>query len=157
REDPDVVAEVQRTLSDEGIQILLAAETFQVYGQSGKDVSLLVRTRTGERRIEGSDILVATGRIPNTAGIGLEKTGVELDARGYMRGNERLGTGAREVWAIGKWAGTPQSPHVPAADLRIIKDNLAGKTRSTRDRLIPYCIFTAPPLARVGLSEAEAQ
>jgi len=157
REDPDVVAEVQRTLSDEGIQILLAAETFQVYGQSGKDVSLLVRTRTGERRIEGSDILVATGRIPNTAGILLEKTGVELDARGYIRVNERLETSAPEVWAIGECAGSPQFTHVSADDFRIIKDNLAGENRSTRDRLIPYCMFTDPPLARVGLSEAEAQ
>src|SRR5262250_2636124 len=157
REDPDVVAEVQRTLSDEGIQILLAAETFQVYGQSGKDVSLLVRTRTGERRIEGSDILVATGRIPNTAGIGLEKTGVELDARGYIRVNERLETSAPEVWAIGECAGSPQFTHVSADDFRIIKDNLAGEKRSTRDRLVPYCMFTDPPLARVGLSEAEAQ
>src|SRR5499425_2607004 len=157
REDPDVVAEVQRTLSDEGIQILLAAETFQVYGQSGKDVSLLVRTRTGERRIEGSDILVATGRIPNTAGIGLEKTGVELDARGYIRVNERLETSAPEVWAIGECAGSPQFTHVSEDDFRIIRENLDGGRRTTRDRLVPYCMFTDPPLARVGLSEADAQ
>src|SRR5262249_62385625 len=84
-------------------------------------------TRTGERKIEGSDVLVATGRIPNTAGIGLEKTGVELDARGYIRVNERLETSAPQVWAVGECAGSPQFTHVSADDFRIIKDNLAGE------------------------------
>jgi pyruvate/2-oxoglutarate dehydrogenase complex dihydrolipoamide dehydrogenase (E3) component len=157
REDPDVSDELQRILSDEGIQVLVAAETLQVHGRSGKEVSLVVRTTSGEQNIEGSDILVATGRIPNTAGIGLEKTGVELDARGYIRVNERLETSAPQVWAVGECAGSPQFTHVSADDFRIIKDNLAGENRSTRDRLIPYCMFTDPPLARVGLSEAEAQ
>src|SRR2546425_4123561 len=94
REDPDVSDEVQRILSDEGIQILVAAETLRVHGRSGEEVSLVVRTTSGEQNIEGSDILVAVGRIPNTAGIGLEEAGVELDGRGYIRVNERLETRA---------------------------------------------------------------
>ena len=157
REDRDVADEVQRILSDEGIQILIAAETLHVHGESGKEVSLLVRTTSGEQNIEGSDILVAAGRIPNTAGIGLDKAGVELDGRGYIRVNERLETSASGVWAIGECAGSPQFTHVSADDFQIIKDNLAGGKRSTRDRLIPYCMFTDPPLARVGLTEGEAQ
>jgi pyruvate/2-oxoglutarate dehydrogenase complex dihydrolipoamide dehydrogenase (E3) component len=157
QEDADVAAEIQRILSDEGIQVLVSVETLHVHGQSGKDVSLLVRTRSGNRNIQGSDILVATGRIPNTAGIGLEKTGIELDARGYIRVNERLETSAPEVWAIGECAGSPQFTHASADDFRIMKENLAGGKRSTRDRLIPYCMFTDPPLARVGMSEADAQ
>jgi pyruvate/2-oxoglutarate dehydrogenase complex dihydrolipoamide dehydrogenase (E3) component len=157
REDPDVADEVQRILSDEGIQVLLAAETLHARGRSGKEVSLVVRTSSGEQNIEGSDILVAAGRIPNTAGIGLEEAGVELDGRGYIRVNERLETSASEVWAIGECAGSPQFTHVSADDFQIIKDNLAGGKRSTRDRLIPYCMFTDPPLARVGLTEGEAQ
>ena len=157
REDRDVADEVQRILSDEGIQILIAAETLHVHGESGKEVSLLVRTTSGEQNIEGSDILVAAGRIPNTAGIGLDKAGVELDSRGYIRVNERLETSASSVWAIGECAGSPQFTHVSADDFQIIKDNLAGGKRSTRDRLIPYCMFTDPPLARVGLTESEAQ
>jgi pyruvate/2-oxoglutarate dehydrogenase complex dihydrolipoamide dehydrogenase (E3) component len=80
-----------------------------------------------------------------------------LDARGYIWVNERLQTSAPQVWAVGECAGSPQFTHVSADDFRIIKDNLAGENRSTRDRLIPYCMFTDPPLARVGLSEAEAQ
>ena len=116
-----------------------------------------MRTTSGEQTIEGSDILVAAGRIPNTAGIGLEEAGVELDGRGYIRVNERLETSAPEVWAIGECAGSPQFTHVSVDDFRIIRDNLAGGKRSTRDRLVPYCMFTDPPLARVGLSEGEAQ
>ena len=157
REDPDVADEMQRILSDEGIQFLVTAEPLNVHGRSGEEVSVAVRTTSSEQKIEGSDILVAAGRIPNTAGIGLEEAGVELDGRGYIRVNERLETTASDVWAIGECAGSPQFTHVSIDDFRIIRDNLAGGKRSTRDRLVPYCMFTEPPLARVGLSESEAQ
>jgi pyruvate/2-oxoglutarate dehydrogenase complex dihydrolipoamide dehydrogenase (E3) component len=157
REDPDVADEMQRILSEEGIQILVAAETLNVQGRSGEEVSVIVRTTSGKQKIEGSDILVATGRIPNTAGIGLEKIGVELDDRGYIRVNERLETTASGVWAMGECAGSPHFTHASVDDFRIIRDNLAGGKRTTRDRLVPYCLFTDPPLAHVGLSEREAQ
>jgi pyruvate/2-oxoglutarate dehydrogenase complex dihydrolipoamide dehydrogenase (E3) component len=157
REDPDVANEVQRILSDEGIQVFVGAKTMHVHGRSGEEVNLLVRTTSGEHTIEGSDILVAAGRIPNTAGIGLEEAGVELDDRGYIRVNERLETSAAEVWALGECAGSPQFTHVSEDDFRIVRDNLAGGQRSTRDRLVPFCMFIDPPLARVGLSEREAQ
>jgi len=157
REDPDVADEMRRILSDEGIDVLVAAETRHVKGRSGEGVSLLVRTASGEQTIEGSDILVATGRSPNTAGIGLEAAGVELDDRGYIKVNERLESSAPEVWAIGECAGSPQFTHASFDDFRIIRDNLAGAKRTTRDRLLPYCMFTDPQLARVGLSEGEAQ
>ena len=157
REDPDVAAEVGRILGGEGIEILLAADVLQVEGRSGEGVRLRVRAAGGEQTIAGSDVLVATGRTPNTAGIGLEVAGVELDARGYVKVNDRLETTAPDVWAIGECAGSPQFTHVSEDDFRIIRDNLAGGSRSTRDRLIPYCLFTDPPLARVGLNEREAQ
>ena len=96
REDIDVSLEMRRILSDEGIKILVEAELLRVQGRSGEKVSLGVRTTSGEQKIDGSDILVAVGRIPNTTGIGLEATGVELDARGYIRVNERLETTALE-------------------------------------------------------------
>jgi len=157
REDPDVANEMQRILSEEGIQILVATETLNVQGRSGEEVSVIVRTNSGEQKIDGSDILVATGRIPNTAGIGLEKVGVELDGHGYVRVNERLETTASGVWAMGECAGSPHFTHASVDDFRIIRDNLAGGKRTTRDRLVPYCLFTDPPLAHVGLSEREAQ
>jgi pyruvate/2-oxoglutarate dehydrogenase complex dihydrolipoamide dehydrogenase (E3) component len=111
----------------------------------------------GEQRIEGSDILVAAGRAPNSAGIGLEEAGVELDSRGYIRVNERLEATAPDVWAMGECCGSPQFTHVAGDDFRIIRDNLAGGMRTTRDRLVPYCMFTDPPLAHVGMSERSAQ
>jgi pyruvate/2-oxoglutarate dehydrogenase complex dihydrolipoamide dehydrogenase (E3) component len=157
REDPDVSEELQRILSDEGIQFVVGAEIVRVQGRSGKEVAFVVRTMSGERKIEGSDILVAAGRTPNTADIGLDKAAVQLDAHGFVRVNERLESSAPDVWAIGECAGSPQFTHVSEDDFRIIRDNLAGGTRSTRDRLVPYCMFTDPPLARVGLSEADAQ
>ena len=157
REDPDVSDEVQRILTDEGIEFLVAAETRHVHGRSGTDVTLVVRTPSGEHTIEGSDVLVAAGRTPNTAGIGLEIAGVELDGRGYVRVNERLETSAPGIWAVGECAGSPQFTHVSHDDFRIIRDNLAGGKRSTRDRLVPYCMFTDPPLAHVGVSEGDAQ
>jgi pyruvate/2-oxoglutarate dehydrogenase complex dihydrolipoamide dehydrogenase (E3) component len=157
REDPDVADAMHRVLAEEGISFLLAAETLHVKGRSGEEVSVTVRTSSGEQTIEGSDILVAAGRVPNTAGIGLEEVAVALDGRGYIRVNERLETTASEVWAIGECAGSPQFTHISEDDFRIIRDNLAGAKRSTRDRLVPYCMFTDPPLARVGMSEVEAR
>jgi pyruvate/2-oxoglutarate dehydrogenase complex dihydrolipoamide dehydrogenase (E3) component len=128
-----------------------------VSGQSGKGIGVALRTSSGEQNIEGSDILVAAGRVPNTARIGLEEAGIELDSRGYVRVNDRLETSAPDVWALGECAGSPQFTHISEDDFRIVRDNLAGGRRSTRDRLVPYCMFTDPPLAHVGLSEREAE
>jgi pyruvate/2-oxoglutarate dehydrogenase complex dihydrolipoamide dehydrogenase (E3) component len=157
REDPDVADEVRQILSDEGIEIVLAADVLGVAGRSGSGVRVLARTPHGERTVEGSDLLVAVGRTPNTAGIGLDVAGVELDTRGYVKVNDRLETSASDVWAIGECAGSPQFTHVSEHDFRIIRDNLSGGSQSTRDRLVPYCLFTDPPLARVGLGEVEAR
>jgi pyruvate/2-oxoglutarate dehydrogenase complex dihydrolipoamide dehydrogenase (E3) component len=156
-EDPDVAAEVARILVDEGIRVLVGAETVRVQGRSGERIVVDVHTASGDETIEGSDILVATGRAPNTDGIGLEKAGIETDDRGYVRVNERLETTAPEVFAMGECAGSPQFTHAAVDDFRIVSANLAGGRRSTRDRLVPYCMFTDPPLARVGMTESEAR
>jgi pyruvate/2-oxoglutarate dehydrogenase complex dihydrolipoamide dehydrogenase (E3) component len=157
REDPDVAAVLQEMLRDEGIAVHLGAKLLDVHGRSGEAVSLRMHMPVGDQTIEGSDILVAAGRTPNTHGIGLDRAGVALDGRGYVVVNDRLETSAPDVWALGECAGSPQFTHVSHDDFRIIRDNLAGDNRTTRDRLVPYCMFTDPPLARVGLSEAEAQ
>ena len=157
REDFDVADEMQHILSDEGIRVLTRANVVSVRGRSGDRVSLTVRASSGDQELQGTDILVAAGRVPNTAGIGLEEAGVELDARGYIRVNERLETTASDVWAIGECAGSPHFTHVSVDDFRIIKDNLAGGSCTTRDRIVPYCLFTDPPLAHVGLTEREAE
>jgi pyruvate/2-oxoglutarate dehydrogenase complex dihydrolipoamide dehydrogenase (E3) component len=148
---------MERILAGEGIEILLAAEPIAVRGRSGEKVTITVRMAAGEQKIEGSDVLVAVGRIPNTAGIGLEQAGVELDERGFIRVNRRLETTAVGVWAIGECAGSPQFTHVSVDDFRIVRDNMAGGDRRTDDRLIPYVVFTDPPLAHVGMGERDAQ
>ncbi len=157
REDADVAEEIRNVLELEGIDVILAAQPVKVVGLSGDAVTLIVRTATGEQQIEGSDVLVAVGRTPNTDGIGLEKAGIELDTRGFVRVNERLETTASGAWAIGECAGSPQFTHVSVDDFRIVKTNMAGGSRRTDNRLVPYVMFTDPPLARVGLSEGEAQ
>jgi pyruvate/2-oxoglutarate dehydrogenase complex dihydrolipoamide dehydrogenase (E3) component len=157
REDEDVSEEILRILRAEGIDVILNAEAVKVEGVSGKDVRVTLRTHSGEQVVEGTDVLVAVGRIPNTAGIGLEEAGIELDERGYVRVNDRLQSVAPGVWAIGEAAGSPQFTHVSVDDFRIVRDNLAGGKRKTSDRLVPYTMFTDPPLAHVGLSEREAR
>ncbi|MCX4163042.1 MULTISPECIES: mercuric reductase [Paraburkholderia] len=157
REDDDVSAEMLGILRGEDIDVILNAETLKVEGRSGAGVRVALRTDSGERVIEGSDLLVAVGRVPNTTGIGLEEAGIKLNERGYIRVNERLQASTAGVWAIGEAAGSPQFTHVSVDDFRIVRDNMVGGNRSTTDRLIPYTMFTEPPLAHVGLSEREAQ
>ena len=144
REDSDVATAILEMLRDEGIVVHVEAKVLGVQGRSGETVSLQTRTPSGDQTIEGSDILVAVGRTPNTSGIGLDLAGVALDTRGYVAVNDRLETSASDVWAVGECAGSPQFTHVSFDDFRIIRDNLAGANRSTRDRLIPFCT----PLAR---------
>jgi pyruvate/2-oxoglutarate dehydrogenase complex dihydrolipoamide dehydrogenase (E3) component len=157
REDPDVAEAVRAIFEEDGIDVILGAETRSVEGRSGDWVHLHLRTAAGERVFEGSDVLVAAGRAPNTKGIGLDRAGVELDARGYIRVNERLETSTPAVWAMGECAGSPQFTHVAFDDFRVVRDNLAGRKRTTRDRVIPYCVFIDPELGRVGLNETEAK
>jgi pyruvate/2-oxoglutarate dehydrogenase complex dihydrolipoamide dehydrogenase (E3) component len=157
REDTDIAEEIECILRAEGVELVLGAELLRVEGRSGDGVRLRVRSEGVEKDIAGSDILAAAGRVPNTTGIGMELIGVALDARGFIKVNDRLETTAPGVWAIGECAGSPQFTHVSEDDFRVIRDNLAGRDRSTRGRLVPYCLFTDPPLARVGMSEAEAR
>ena len=157
REDPDVAEAVREIFEQDRINVILGAETHAIEGRSGDRVLLRIRTANGERVIAGSDLLVATGRTPDTRETGLDVAGIELDARGYVKVDDRLQTTAPNVWATGECAGSPQFTHVAFDDFRVVRDNLAGKARSTRDRLVPYCAFTDPELGRVGLGEMEAR
>jgi len=157
REDEDVSNEVERILEAEGVELLLSTEVERVDGRSGDHLRVLINTPGGHRTIEGTDILVAAGCTPNTRGIGLEEAGIELTDRGYIRVNDRLEATAPKTWAIGECAGSPQFTHMSLDDFRVIRDNLQGGNRSTKDRMTPYCMFIDPPLARVGISEKEAR
>jgi pyruvate/2-oxoglutarate dehydrogenase complex dihydrolipoamide dehydrogenase (E3) component len=157
REDADVAAALLELFQNEGIEVLLKTRVRAVKGRSGERVRLRIEDSNGEGWLEGSDLLVATGRIAITAGIGLQEAGIELDARGFVKVNERLETTAPNVWAMGDCAGSPIFTHVAFDDFRIVRDNLNGGHRTTRNRLVPFCVFTDPELARVGMNESEAK
>jgi pyruvate/2-oxoglutarate dehydrogenase complex dihydrolipoamide dehydrogenase (E3) component len=157
REDADVSEEMTRILSREGIDIVPGAQPVAIAGRSGELVRVTIRDGWCQRTIEGSHLLVAVGRIANTAGLDLHRAGVALDARGFIKVDEQLRTSAPGVWAIGECAGSAQFTHVSVDDFRIVRDNMTGAACRTTDRLTPHVVFTDPPIARVGLSEGEAQ
>jgi pyruvate/2-oxoglutarate dehydrogenase complex dihydrolipoamide dehydrogenase (E3) component len=136
---------------------LLQAKALNVSGRSGMGVALRVLSQAADRTLEASDILAATGRTPNTDRLDVARAGVEPDARGYIRVNDKLQTSDPDVCATGDCAGSPQFTHVGADDCRVVLDNLAGGSRATRGRLIPYCLFTDPELAHVGMTESETR
>lgn len=156
-QDEDIAEEITRQLTIEGIRIVTSARLTQVTGKSGQNVTVTFETASGSRIIEGSDILVAAGRVPNTVGIGLDRAGINLDTAKYIQVNERLETSAENVWAIGECAGTPQFTHASLDDFRVIRDNLSGIPHTTSHRVIPSCLFTDPQVARIGLNEKEAR
>ena len=158
REDEDVAEGLRSLLEEEGIELVLSAITERVLGRSGQAVELVIKQGGGsERSLNGTHLLVATGRTPNTEGLGLEAAGVELTDRGYIKVNERLQATAPGVWAVGESAGSPQFTHIAFDDFRVIRDNLAGGHHVTTGRQVPSTLFTDPELARIGLSEGEAR
>jgi pyruvate/2-oxoglutarate dehydrogenase complex dihydrolipoamide dehydrogenase (E3) component len=157
REDPDVSDALLELMKDEGIEVLLQTSVLRVAGHSGEHVELSLRSGENEFSVEASDILVAAGRTPNTDRIDVGAAGVELDSRGYIRVNEKLQSSAPDVWAVGDCAGSPQFTHAAYDDFRIVVSGLSGGNRTTRNRVIPYCLFTDPELAHVGMSETQAR
>jgi pyruvate/2-oxoglutarate dehydrogenase complex dihydrolipoamide dehydrogenase (E3) component len=152
REDLDVTEAMERLFRDEGIEVLTGAAVDRVDGKSGESVRLHMRRDA----IEGTHLLVAGGRTPNTDSIGLELAGVETDERGHVKVDERLRTTAEGIWAVGDCAGSPYFTHIGEDDFRVVLANLSGEDRVTTARQVPFCLFTDPELARVGLSEREA-
>jgi pyruvate/2-oxoglutarate dehydrogenase complex dihydrolipoamide dehydrogenase (E3) component len=157
QEDEDVSEGLHQLFHEEQIDLCLNATLTRVEGTSGRSVKVRVTRGGSEELLEGTDLLVATGRTPNTDGLALDLAGVRLNAGGYIQVNERLETTAPDVWAIGECAGSPQFTHIAFDDFRVIRDNLAGGNRTTTGRMVPYCLFTDPELARVGLNEMEAK
>jgi pyruvate/2-oxoglutarate dehydrogenase complex dihydrolipoamide dehydrogenase (E3) component len=157
REDADVGAALLELFRDEGITVYLQTQVRSVEGESGSDVHIVRQGPDGEGLVEGTDLLVGVGRTPNTGGIGLERAGVKLTETGYIAVDERLATTAAGVWAMGECAGSPKFTHVAFDDFRVVHDNLIGGSSTTTDRLVPYCMYTDPELARVGCNESEAR
>src|SRR6201993_88123 len=157
REDDDVTDALHQLFEDEGIKTLLNTRIKKVSGKSGESVKVVIEQNGAEKTLEGTHLLVATGRIPNTKDLGLELAGVQLTDRGYVKVNERLETSAPGVWAVGEVAGSPQFTHISEDDFHVFHDNVTGSNHVTTGRLVPFCLYTDPEFARVGLSEKEAK
>ena len=154
REDADVTDAIESAFAHEGIDVKVSVKPLQVSGRSGQAVIVDLSDGT---RLTGTHLLVATGRVPRTKDIGLDIAGVELDARGFIKVDERLATSAPNTWAIGEVAGTPMFTHASFDDYRVLKSQLADGDLTTRGRVIPYAMFIEPELARIGLNESDAQ
>jgi len=156
-EDADVAAEVTSILEQDGVEVVLQAEPHCVAPQ-GKGIRLSVRTPGGDRTVEGSHLLFAAGRTPNTEDLGCEAAGLDLDDKGFIKSNPRLETTVPGVYALGDVKGGPQFTHISYDDFRIIRTNLLeGGAATTEHRLLPYTVFIDPQLGRVGLSEKDAR
>jgi pyruvate/2-oxoglutarate dehydrogenase complex dihydrolipoamide dehydrogenase (E3) component len=156
-EDDDTSEGLQNLFQDEGVELVLNAKIKSISGVSGQSVRVTLEHDGVEKSLEGTHLLVAAGRVPNTKDIGLELTGVELTERGYIKVNERLETTAPGIWAVGEVAGSPQFTHISEDDFRVVRDNILGGHRVTTGRQVPFCLFTDPEFARIGMTEKEAK
>lgn len=157
REDDDVSEALHLLFKDEGIDIVTSAHITQVEGLSGKSVAVKLMQGNSERVISGSHLMVAAGRVPNTQNINLDLAGVELTTHGHIKVDERLETSDVGVWAAGECAGSPHFTHISENDFHVIVENILGGNRVTTGRQVPFCMFTDPELAHIGLSEKDAQ
>ncbi|MBV9256766.1 MAG: mercuric reductase, partial [Ktedonobacteraceae bacterium] len=158
REDDDVADEVANILREEGLEILLETTPFHIEQGAAGHIQLSVHTPQGERVIDGSHLLVATGRVPNSDSLNLEAAGVQVDKRGFVQVNDRLETSVAGIYAMGDIKGGPAFTHISYDDFRILRSNLLeGGSASIGGRLVPYTVFIDPQLGRVGLSETEAR
>ena len=156
-EDEDIAAAVLELLREDGVEVLLDAEA-RCAAPAAAGVRLVVRSPGGDRTLEGSRVLLAAGRVPNTDRLGLEAAGIATDAKGYVRVNGRLETSVPGVYALGDVKGGPAFTHISYDDYRILRTNLLqGGDASTEGRPVPYTVFTDPQLGRIGLSERDAR
>ena len=156
-EDTDVAREIEKILTEDGIDLLLDSRALKV-SRDGNNIELQIETKQGVRAVKGSHLLVATGRTPNTDSLNIQAAAIETDARGYIKTNAQLETNVTGVYALGDIKGGPAFTHISYDDYRIIRSNvLQGGHASIAGRLIPYTVFIDPQLGRVGLTETEAQ
>jgi pyruvate/2-oxoglutarate dehydrogenase complex dihydrolipoamide dehydrogenase (E3) component len=157
-EDEDIAGAVLEILEQDGIEVVLEARPRCAAPLSDGGARLVVSTPTGDVTLEGSRVLLAAGRVPNTDRLDPGAAGVNTDAKGFIVVNERLKTSADGVWALGDVKGGPAFTHISYDDFRVIRDNLLqGRDTTTTERLVPYTVFIDPQLGRIGLSEREAR
>ena len=157
REDEDISAAIQSILEAEGIAIRTGAECIR-FAPHEQGVAAGVTCAQGDPDVTGSHVLLAVGRRPNTDDLGLDNAGVDTDARGYIRVNDRLETSVAGIWALGDCNGRGAFTHTAYNDYEIVADNLlTGADRKVTDRIPCYALYVDPPLGRVGMTESEAR
>ena len=157
REDPDVSAEVEKILKEDGIEVLNSAQVTRVE-TSGGGVRVLLQSREGAKKISGSHLLLALGRVPNSDRLNLAAAGVQTDKLGYIEVDAKLETKVPGIYAIGDVKGGPAFTHISYDDFRVLRENwLNGGSATIEGRPVPNCMFIDPQLATVGLNETEAQ
>jgi pyruvate/2-oxoglutarate dehydrogenase complex dihydrolipoamide dehydrogenase (E3) component len=157
REDPDIAEEITNILRQDGIKVALNTKATRVE-QAGERIRLQVESNGQTSVLEGSHLLVATGRVPNSDSLNLPAAGLRTDDRGFIKVNDRLETNVEAIYALGDIKGGPAFTHISYDDFRILRANLLdGKSASTRGRQVPYCVFIDPQLGRIGMSETEAR
>ena len=156
-EDEDVSEAIREVFEEDGIDVRTGTDV-NAAEPAGEGVRLRVEGPDGRGEVEGSHLLVATGRRPNSDDLGLDEAGVETDDRGHIRVNERLETTAEGVWALGDVTGGEPFTHTAYDDFRVVRSHLLGDgSRTTADRITTYAVFTDPQLGRVGMTESEAR
>jgi pyruvate/2-oxoglutarate dehydrogenase complex dihydrolipoamide dehydrogenase (E3) component len=156
-EDDDVSDEVAGILRGEGITVLTSSSPVRVE-PAGEGIRLIVRTPDGEEQLEGSHLLSAIGRVPNTEALTPDAAGLRLDGRGFVEVDEYLETSVPGVYAMGDVKGGPAFTHLSYDDYRVVHANLVRQEKaSIRDRIVPYAVFIDPQLGRVGITEREAR
>jgi dihydrolipoamide dehydrogenase len=158
REDADVSETVTKFLTEEGIHIVCGAETTKVEKSADGKITLTIKKDNQEQQITASHLLIAAGRSPQTKTLNLEKTGVEVDEKGYIKVNDKLETTTQGIYALGDVKPGPAFTHIAYNDhLIVLKNLLENADLTIQGRPIPYCMFTDPQLGRIGLSENEAR
>ena len=157
REDEDVSRAIQQKLTEEGIELRLEAECISGTVE-GKEIVVDVVCKEGDPKVRGTHLLFAVGRQPNTHDLGLDKAGVEVDARGFIKVDDQLRTNVEGIWALGDCNGQGAFTHTAYNDFEIVAANLLDDNpRRVSDRITCYGLYTDPPLARIGMSETEAR
>jgi pyruvate/2-oxoglutarate dehydrogenase complex dihydrolipoamide dehydrogenase (E3) component len=157
REDKDVAEAVAEILKEDGIHVLLNAQADRV-SRSRSRISLKVRAAGKSRTVDGTHLLVATGRAPNSDTLHLAAAGIATDSRGFIHVNEKLETNVGGVFALGDINGGPAFTHISYDDFRVIRTNMIEKgSATTANRLVPYTVFIDPQLGRLGITEGQAK
>jgi len=157
REDDDVVAEIRAILEREGVAIQLGAERMAVSGSQDR-ISIQFQSDGKTTEIQGSHLLLAVGRVPNTGDLGLKEAGIAADVRGYVTVDDQCRTSAEGVWCMGDANGKGAFTHTSWNDYEIVAANLFDNDpRKISNRIPCYALFIDPPLGRVGMNEAEAK